>query len=188
MGFTDGEAGDSVTVECDVLINASGFFNNWKWPAIPGRESYQGNLLHSAAWPADGDSAIDGKVVALIGNGSSGVQILPAILDRVKEVYVHIRSATWVTTGLAERFAGPGGINKRFSKEQQERWAQHPDEYLTYRKEVEEEMNARFRLYMRGSAAQAKAHTFSVGQMTDKLRNGGQPELAEKMVPTFEVG
>lgn len=151
-------------------------------------ESYQGTLLHSAAWPETSDTAIDSKVVALIGNGSSGVQILPAIIDRVKEVYVHIRSATWVTTGLAERFAGPGGDNKQFSKEQQERWAQHPDEYLAYCKEVELEMNARFRLYMRGSAAQTKAHTFSVEQMTNKLINGGHPELAEKMVPTFEVG
>ncbi|RFU29399.1 hypothetical protein B7463_g6938, partial [Scytalidium lignicola] len=187
-GFTDGETETTTTEECDILVNASGFFNNWKWPDIPGRENFQGRILHSAAWPDDGEKTIDGKVVALIGNGSSGVQILPAIIDRVRKIYVHIRSATWVTTGLAERFAGPGGSNLSFSKEQKEKWAKHPDEYLAYRKEVEQEMNARFRMYIANSETQQNARNFSISQMTGKLTNGGKPELVKLMLPDFEVG
>jgi cation diffusion facilitator CzcD-associated flavoprotein CzcO len=50
--------------------------SKWKWPAIPGVEKFN-NKIHSAAW----DDAIDleGKVVGIIGNGSSAVQIIPAI-------------------------------------------------------------------------------------------------------------
>lgn len=51
----------------DFLINASGVLNKWKWPAIPGLQSFQGKLLHSAAW--DDSVDLSGKRVGLIGNG-----------------------------------------------------------------------------------------------------------------------
>lgn len=51
--------------------------SNWKWPEIPGLHDFQGDLVHSANWPEKFDDT--GKTVALIGNGSSGVQILPEI-------------------------------------------------------------------------------------------------------------
>jgi hypothetical protein len=145
-------------------------------------------MFHSAAWPKDAEKGLDGKTVALIGNGSSGIQILPAIIDRVQKVYVHIRSATWVTTGLAEKFAGPNGGNLVFSEEQKRRWAEHPEEYLQYRKEVEDSMSSRFRLYMAGSKIQEAARKFSIEQMTNKLTKGGKPELTKILLPTWEVG
>lgn len=36
--------------QCNVLITAIGILNLWKWPSIPGLESYEGKLMHSAAW------------------------------------------------------------------------------------------------------------------------------------------
>ena len=52
---------------CDILINAGGILNSWRWPAIPGLEKYRGTLVHTANW----DESIDltGKHVGLIGNG-----------------------------------------------------------------------------------------------------------------------
>lgn len=50
-----------------VLINAGGILNAWRYPPIPGINSYKGDLVHSAAWPQDLD--LKGKVVGLIGNG-----------------------------------------------------------------------------------------------------------------------
>ncbi|KAJ4354700.1 uncharacterized protein N0V89_006437 [Didymosphaeria variabile] len=60
-----------------VFINATGVLNKWKWPAIKGRELFQGPMLHSANW----DYSIDlkGKKVGVIGSGSSAVQIVPSI-------------------------------------------------------------------------------------------------------------
>jgi cation diffusion facilitator CzcD-associated flavoprotein CzcO len=59
--------GSIVEDHCDILINASGILNNWRYPAIPGLEDYKGVLLHTANW----DDKIDltGKHVGLIGNG-----------------------------------------------------------------------------------------------------------------------
>lgn len=51
--------------------------SNWKWPDIPGLHSFKGELVHSAAWPDNAD--FHGKKVAVLGCGSSGVQIVPNI-------------------------------------------------------------------------------------------------------------
>lgn len=49
--------------------------SKWKWPNIPGRESFKGPMLHSANW--DDSVSLQGKRVGVIGGGSSAVQIVP---------------------------------------------------------------------------------------------------------------
>lgn len=63
----DDASGTILERSCDILINASGILNNWKWPEIPGLQSFTGTLLHSAHY----DNSVDltGKHVGLIGNG-----------------------------------------------------------------------------------------------------------------------
>jgi cation diffusion facilitator CzcD-associated flavoprotein CzcO len=61
----------------DVFVNASGVLNKWKWPAIKGRETFQGEMLHSANW--DDSIKLEGQRVGVIGSGSSAVQIVPNI-------------------------------------------------------------------------------------------------------------
>lgn len=51
--------------------------SKWQWPDIPGLHSFAGDLIHTARWPENYDYA--DKKVAVIGNGSSGVQLVPAI-------------------------------------------------------------------------------------------------------------
>lgn len=51
--------------------------SNWKWPDVDGLHDFQGTLIHTASWPKDFD--YKGKTVAVIGNGASGIQLLPAI-------------------------------------------------------------------------------------------------------------
>jgi cation diffusion facilitator CzcD-associated flavoprotein CzcO len=59
---------------CNALINCSGVLNNWKCPDIPGREAFKGEMVHSASWNPNTDCT--GNKVAVIGIGSSGIQIL----------------------------------------------------------------------------------------------------------------
>lgn len=51
--------------------------SKWKWPAIPNREQFKGQMLHSANW--DDSIQLQGKRVGVIGSGSSAVQIVPNI-------------------------------------------------------------------------------------------------------------
>jgi cation diffusion facilitator CzcD-associated flavoprotein CzcO len=61
------------------------FLSNWKWPKLEGLTDFKGQLLHSARW----DSSYDfkGKKVAVIGNGSSGIQIVPKLGPGKYKIY-----------------------------------------------------------------------------------------------------
>lgn len=88
-------SGKEVQDQCDILINASGILNNWRWPAISGLHGYKGPLLHTANW--DDNVQLEGKHVGLIGNGSSGIQVLPTIQPKVSHITTFIREPTWVS-------------------------------------------------------------------------------------------
>ncbi|KAF2771591.1 putative dimethylaniline monooxygenase [Teratosphaeria nubilosa] len=170
--------------EGEILVNATGVLNNWKWPAVPGIEKFK-SKLHSAAW--DDTVELQDKSIGLIGNGSSAVQILPAIFPKVKHVVSFMRSSTWITAGFAQKYAGPNGANFEYSEEQKKRFAEHPEEYLEYRKMVEGELNQRFKFIINGSEEQKEALDFSRKEMSRKLN--GRQELIEKLVPTdYAVG
>ena len=78
----------------NVLIAASGILNWWKWPDIPGLHDFKGHLAHSAEWDHSYD--VTGKRVALIGGGSSGIQLLPNIQPKVAHCDHYMRSKTWI--------------------------------------------------------------------------------------------
>jgi len=168
----------------DVLIDGGGVLNKWKWPTIPGLLDFKGTLLHSAQWNTETD--LRGKRVALIGAGSSAVQILPNIYDQADQVYTWIRSRIWITAGFAQAFAGKEGANFIYSEEQRKLF-DDPDAYLTYRKMIEGELNQRFSFIVNGSKAQKEARDFSENEMRTLLRD--RPDLLEKIMPTdFFVG
>lgn len=181
---TEGTQGEPFIDECDIFINASGAYNNWTWPSIPGRESFKGRMMHSASWPKE--NYTDGRTVTLIGNGSSGIQILPTILPKVDKVYLMLRSRTWVTPALANRFAGENGANKIYTDEEKAEWSNAPEKYFAYRKEIENELNIRFRLYLKGSPQQKMGKEGTVKQMTQRL--SAKPELVDDLIPEFPVG
>lgn len=51
--------------------------SRWKWPDIPGLHSFMGKLVHTGNYPQDLNLA--GKRVAVIGAGSSAIQVVPTI-------------------------------------------------------------------------------------------------------------
>ncbi|KAI6086397.1 putative dimethylaniline monooxygenase [Hypoxylon rubiginosum] len=168
----------------EILINATGVLNNWKWPTIPGLEKFK-NKVHSAAW--DSSIVLTDKTVGVIGNGSSSVQILTAIYKKAKHISNFLRSPTWVTTGMAVRYAGEGGSNVKFSEEQKRNFAEKPEEYLAYRKAVEREMNSDFAILIKGTKKQLETTKLAKEEMLRKLEK--RPELAGKLIPTdFAIG
>jgi 4-hydroxyacetophenone monooxygenase len=77
-----------------VVLTAAGYLNRPRWPALPGRETFAGNSIHSAQW----DSSLDlaGKRVAIIGAGCTAVQIVDACVDVVEHLTVFQRQPHWV--------------------------------------------------------------------------------------------
>lgn len=64
-------------------------------PAVPGLEMFAGRVLHTGAWPqAKVDFA--GRQVAVVGTGSSGVQVAPEIAGSAARLYVLQRTPSYV--------------------------------------------------------------------------------------------
>jgi len=82
------------TLECDFLIAATGVLHHPNIPDIPGLDSFQGNVVHTARW--DDSVQLEGKRVAAIGTGSTGVQVVSAMQPIVEQVTSFIRTPQWV--------------------------------------------------------------------------------------------
>jgi cation diffusion facilitator CzcD-associated flavoprotein CzcO len=76
------------------LVNGLGLLAKSNMPDIPGRDSFDGQLVHTNAWPDDLD--ITGKRVGVIGTGSTGVQFITAAAPRVAHLAVFQRSPQYV--------------------------------------------------------------------------------------------
>jgi cation diffusion facilitator CzcD-associated flavoprotein CzcO len=88
--------GDGGQVRARFLVAATGIFSVPYFPDVPGRHHFRGASHHTARWPT---TPVDfaGKRVAVIGTGSSGVQIIPAIAGEVASLTVYQRTANWCT-------------------------------------------------------------------------------------------
>jgi len=85
------------------IVTALGLLSAINWPNIPGRESFQGEMYHTAAWPKDVE--LHGKRVGVIGTGSTGVQLITAIAPEVKHLTVFQRTPQYsVADGKSSRF------------------------------------------------------------------------------------
>lgn len=86
------------TDTCDVFLSAVGILNDWKWPDIEGFETYKGDIVHTANWkPELKLDDLKDREVALIGAGSSGIQVLPTIQPYVKRVDHYMSGKTWIS-------------------------------------------------------------------------------------------
>ena len=65
-----------VTFECRFLVNGLGLLSATNVPDFPGMNDFEGRLVHTGAWPEDLD--LTGKRVGVIGNGSTGNQVITA--------------------------------------------------------------------------------------------------------------
>ncbi|MFJ5990577.1 flavin-containing monooxygenase [Lentzea sp. NPDC092896] len=86
-------AGDE-TFTARYLVTATGFLSMPKTPDIAGVESFQGKVIHTAAWePAD----LTGKRVAVIGTGATAVQLIPELAKQASALTVFQRTPIWVS-------------------------------------------------------------------------------------------
>ena len=84
------------TLRARWVVSATGGLSVPHYPEIEGLDDFQGEAHHTGAWP---HTPLDfaGKRVAIIGNGPSGGQLLPAIVDLVESVDLYQRTPTWTT-------------------------------------------------------------------------------------------
>ncbi|KAE8379686.1 hypothetical protein BDV26DRAFT_159450 [Aspergillus bertholletiae] len=161
---------------CDFLVNAAGYLNTWRWPSIPGLGSFNGKLLHTANW--DKSLSLAGKRVGLIGNGSSGIQLLPELQRTAEHVIAFIRAPTWVIPEL--KYA-----QRRYTEEEKQTLRDNPGKLLQLRKDIEANYATFLPLFLKDTISQKAATQRSTRLMTDTIRDDS---LAKKLIPEHPFG
>ncbi|HEX4776318.1 MAG TPA: NAD(P)/FAD-dependent oxidoreductase [Acidimicrobiia bacterium] len=85
---------DGTSEDFHVLVSGVGFLNVPRYPDWPGLDGFVGPSFHTARWEHQHD--LTGKVVAVVGTGSSATQVVPAIQPIVKQLYLFQREPGWV--------------------------------------------------------------------------------------------
>jgi cation diffusion facilitator CzcD-associated flavoprotein CzcO len=96
---------DGTVDECHVLVSAVGFLNVPRYPDWPGLDTFAGPVFHTARWEHEHD--LTGKVVAVVGTGSSATQIVPQLQPIVERLYLFQREPGWVLPKGERDFDGP---------------------------------------------------------------------------------
>lgn len=164
--------------------------SNWKWPNINGIHSFEGTLIHSARWNEDYD--FTGKKVAVIGIGSSGIQIVPQLAKQVGSMDLFVRSKTWISPapGINEPTDQDPDMDPdyNFTEETLELF-KDPVVLRSYRAAIMDRRIDNFKRAMADSEMQQKAQALFRHSMTERLGNSAKGLKAQQMLlPDFPVG
>ena len=85
---------DGASVSARFLIMATGVLSATRVPDFKGLETFQGKWLHTSRWPHEGVD-FSGQRVGVIGTGSSGVQVIPAIAEQAAHLFVFQRTPSF---------------------------------------------------------------------------------------------
>ncbi len=108
----------------DVVIAATGVLHHPNFPDIPGLETFRGACFHSARW--DHGVALDGARIGIIGTGSTAVQIVSAVVDRVARLSLFQRTAQWIAPQE----------NLAYSEAEKAEFRRHPETLRQMREEM----------------------------------------------------
>jgi cation diffusion facilitator CzcD-associated flavoprotein CzcO len=162
----------------DFVLTATGRFNRWKLPDYPGITDYKGHLRHTSNWDPSYDPT--GKNVAVIGNGASGIQVVPNLQRVVNRLDHYARNKTWIAGSWAgdERTFDPQFYTAEELKEFED-----PEKYLAFRRELEVKYWRRFAGVFRGSKMNENMREQFIEIMKKRLAK--KPELLDNLVPDF---
>ena len=159
----------------DAVVSCIGFLNIPRMPEFALREHpFKGVVSHTSRWP--GGISFDGKKVAVIGVGSSGVQIVTAAEEVAESVTIFQTTANWVIPKNA----------RDFTDEERERY-RDPEVYYAERQRLYDWYDE---MQRDSSHARRDGHWNRVRRqealdfMLKELE--GRPDLIELVTPDFD--
>jgi cation diffusion facilitator CzcD-associated flavoprotein CzcO len=167
---------DGTVDECHVLVSAVGFLNVPRDPDWPGLDDFEGPKFHTARWEHQHD--LTGKVVAVVGTGSSATQVAPAIQPIVKQLYVFQREPGWIMPKGERDFTD--GERATFAKPWRRKWERWRLKYM-----LEKNLWGG-RLFRPGTKINEARQQLCVDYIARELAD--HPDLREAVTPTHPFG
>lgn len=142
-------------------------------PDLPGLETFQGDLRHTATW--EHGMSVHGKRVGVVGTGSSGVQAVPPLAEDAQHLTVFQRTAPWVM---------PRG-NHEYSEKQIDTFEQRPLVMQAHRTRLRAQNDARALGFTRSPAALKAASLVARRHLRSAVKD---PTLRQQLTPTYTMG
>lgn len=93
VNLKDLKSGIEYSRYASVFVSAVGAISFPRDVKFPGMENFKGHMFHTARW--DHSVSYTNKRVAVIGNGCSAAQVVPAIAEKAAFVKQYARSGQW---------------------------------------------------------------------------------------------
>lgn len=161
--------------EANFLITGTGHFSDPRLPNYPGMDEFQGHLRHSSNWDPSFDPS--GKRIAVVGNGASGIQVLPQLQKVAQHIDHYARNPTWVAAPIG------GEHHATFVDENIQEARLSPSNYVNFRKQLESTLFSRFGGIFKQTDKNDDARKSITALMTKRL--GGRDDLLGQIIPIF---
>jgi cation diffusion facilitator CzcD-associated flavoprotein CzcO len=150
------DTGQTITIRCRYLFMCSGYYSYraGHTPEFPGRDRFQGLVVHPQAWPENLDYC--GKRVVVIGSGATAMTLVPAMAATAGHVTMVQRSPTYVWA-IPDRDAIANGLRRILP------------EGLAYRLIRWKNTTLQQLLYRRSRTAPAKMKRWLIGMVRREL-------------------
>jgi len=93
-GAWEVRTGDGALTRARFVVMATGCLSTANLPDIPGRDCFEGEVLHTGRWPHH-PVDLAGRRVGVIGTGSSAIQAVPVIAEEAAELVVFQRTPNY---------------------------------------------------------------------------------------------
>jgi cation diffusion facilitator CzcD-associated flavoprotein CzcO len=92
------DTGERIELTAGFIFSCSGYYryDHGYQPEFPGRERFQGTVVHPQHWPEDLDYA--GRRVVVIGSGATAVTLVPSMAITAGHVTMLQRSPTYIVS------------------------------------------------------------------------------------------
>lgn len=163
---------DGEVVVADLVVFATGLFDEPRRPDIEGIDTFAGPVLHSARW--DHDVALDGRRVGVVGTGASAVQIIPEVAAVAAATTVFQRTPPYV---LPRR-------DPAYSPEEQARFATDRAEMARVREEQYRMLEDTIAFKV-GAPVAGLIKDIALEHLARKVDD---EDLRAKLTPAYELG
>lgn len=158
----------------DFVISAVGLLNIPRYPTWPGMDEFVGPMFHTSRW----DDSVDlkGKRVAIVGTGSTAIQIVANVASEVSELTVFQREANWPSPKRIVEYTDKQ--RKQMRNPLRYRWERFVHGYLP--RERDWMFN---RVNRPGTAANRRGEQASRALVASQLAS--RPDLQELVLPNY---
>lgn len=176
VNLRDTSTGHAFRREAEMLVSCVGTISIPKECDIPSSESYKGAIFHSARWNHKFD--MQGKKIAVVGNGCSGAQLMPFVAEKASKVVQFQRSPQWIN----ER------PNPSFSSFQKWCFRYIPFWNKLYRFYLWRSTDVLHSLYITGSESLEKQRAVAQREAEEYMTSTAPKAYLDMLMPKFPLG